>query len=385
MIPCQRHLFDIPADVAYLNCAYVSPLMWSVRDAGVRGVERKMRPWTLFAEDFFTEADEARGLFARLIGATADDVAIVPAASYGTATAASNIGVSRGQRLVVVGEEQASNVYPWRELARARGGELVTVPRPADEDWTAALLGAIDERVAVVAAPNCHWTDGGLIDVVSIGRRCRAVGAALVLDVTQSCGALPIDVTQAQPDFLVSATYKWLLGPYSLGFLYVAPHRQTGRPIEHNAFQHSREPRFGGPVTYPDEYAVGARRFDMGERANFATMPMAIAAMKQILGWGVSAIAETLAVRTADIAARAAALGLFTVPRPLRAGHYIGIRHTDAVPVELTERLAKNKVMVSVRGGRTLRVTPHLWNTDADVDRLFEVLALPTDPLPHRA
>ena len=83
MIPCQRHLFDIPDDVAYLNCAYLSPLMHSVREAGLRGVDRKVQPWKIHPEDFFTEADQARVLFADLIGATGDDIAIVPAASSG--------------------------------------------------------------------------------------------------------------------------------------------------------------------------------------------------------------------------------------------------------------------------------------------------------------
>ena len=375
MIPCQRHLFDIPDDVAYLNCAYLSPLMHSVREAGVRGVDRKVQPWKIHPEDFFTEADLARSLFARLIGATGDDIAIVPAASYGAAVAAANIVLPAGSRVVVIAEQHASNVLAWRELAARCGAEVHTIPRPEDEDWTRALLATIDERVSLVAVPPCHWTDGGIVDVVAIGARCREVGAAYFLDLTQATGVMPFDVAEVQPDFAVTATYKWLLGPYTLGFLYVAPHRQAGQPIEHSMFQRALGEQFGGPVVYPHEFQAGARRFDMGERANFALMPMAMAAIEQLLDWGVAEIATTLGARTRAMAERAAGLGFSYVPHHLRAGHFLGLRMANGLPEGLIERLAAANVMVSLRGGTSLRITPHLWNNDADVDRLFEALA----------
>ena len=162
MIPCQRHLFDIPDDVAYLNCAYISPLMLSAREVGLKGAARKCRPWEILPAHFFDDAEIARTLFARLIGARADDIAIVSSASYGVALAAANLALARGQRIVVLHEQFPSNVYGWRELARERGAELVTLSRPDDDDWTALVLATIDERVAVVALPHCHWTDGAL-------------------------------------------------------------------------------------------------------------------------------------------------------------------------------------------------------------------------------
>ena len=375
MIPCQRHLFDIPDDIAYLNCAYLSPLMHGVREAGVRGVDRKVQPWNIHPEDFFDEADRARILFAQLIGATGDDSAIVPAASYGAAVAAANIELPAGSRVIVIAEQHASNVLAWRELAARRDAELHTVPRPEDEDWTRALLAAIDERASLVALPPCHWTDGGIVDVAAIGARCREVGAAYFLDLTQAAGVMPFDVAEVQPDFAVAATYKWLLGPYTLGFLYVAPHRQDGQPIEQTMFQRELGERFGGPVVYPQEFRAGARRFDMGERANFALMPMAMAAVEQILDWGIGEIATTLAARNRTIAERAAGLGFSYIPHHLRAGHFLGLRAAHGLPEGLIEGLAAANVMVSVRGGTSLRITPHLWNNDADVERLFEALA----------
>ncbi|MCC2665230.1 MAG: aminotransferase class, partial [Geminicoccaceae bacterium] len=192
MIPCQRDLFDLPGDVAYLNCAYMSPLLRRAAEVGAAALARKCRPWTISPEDFFADSERARGLFAALLGATPDDVAIVPAASYGLALAAANLPLAPGLRILVLAEQFPSNVYAWRELAQRAGGAVLTVERPADGDWTGAVLAGLDERVAIAALPHCHWTDGGLLDLVAIGRRCRAVGSALVLDVTQSLGALPL-------------------------------------------------------------------------------------------------------------------------------------------------------------------------------------------------
>ena len=102
----------------------------------------------------------------------------------------------------MLAEQFPSNVYAWRELARRKGGEVVTLQRPPDGDWSAAILARLDERVAITALPHCHWTDGGLIDLVSVAARCREVGSALVIDATQSLGALPLDLAAIRPGFL---------------------------------------------------------------------------------------------------------------------------------------------------------------------------------------
>ena len=136
---------------------------------------------------------------------------------------------------------------------------------------------------------------------MSVAARCREVGSALVIDATQSLGALPLDLAAIRPDFLACAGYKWLLGPYSLGYLYVAPRWQDGRPLEHNWIARTGSENFAGLVDYQDGYQPGARRFDVGERANFGLMPAGIAGLEQLLRWGQPAIIETLAARTADI------------------------------------------------------------------------------------
>src|SRR5215212_4913187 len=156
----QRDLFEIPEDIVYLNCAYMSPQLRRAREVGERAVSRKSRPWELTNDDFFEEVEAVRAVFARLVGGDADGVAVIPSVSYGISVAAANVPVREGQKILILEDQFPSNVYAWRELAERSRATLVTIPRPEDSDWTGALIEAIDDDTAVVAVPNCHWTDG---------------------------------------------------------------------------------------------------------------------------------------------------------------------------------------------------------------------------------
>ncbi len=373
MIPCQRHLFDIPADVAYLNCAYMSPLMKPVIESGTAGLLRKAHPWELTAEKFFTGSDEFRAAAAKLLDCPADDIAIVPSASYGIATAARNLPVAKGQSILVLAEQFPSNYYAWQRRAEETGASLKVVPWPEDNDWTAAVLDSLTSEVAIAALPNVQWTSGGWLDLVRIGEACRKLGAALALDLTQSLGALPFSVPDVKPDFAVAATYKWLLGPYSVGLLYVASKWQNGMPLEENWIQRSNAQDFSSLILYTEDYYAGARRFDMGERSNFALLPAAVRAIKQLLEWDVRQISETLGAVNRRLAEEAEEMG-FSAPRePLRAPHYLALRRKELIPRELPEALAREKVFVSVRGS-SIRVTPHVYNTTEDCERFIACL-----------
>jgi len=297
----------------------------------------------------------------------------VPAVSYGVSTAARNLPLAAGQNVVLTAEQFPSNVYPWRERARETGAEIRTLRRPAAGDWTAVVLDAIDADTAIVAVPACHWIDGGLFDLERIGAECRKSGAALALDLTQSLGVVPFDVERVRPDFLSCAGYKWLLGPYSLGYLYVAERWQQGRPIEHNWIHRRNAEDFARLVDYQDDFEPGARRFDVGERSNFALVPAGEAALQQILDWGVANIRDTLAALADELVERVRPLGLTVLPRERRAPHYLGLQMASAPPPRLLPELAEHKVYVSVRGS-SIRVTPYLYNTPADIDRFVAAL-----------
>ena len=373
MIPCQRHLFDIPDDVAYLNCAYMSPLMKSVIEAGTAGLARKTRPWEITPDKFFTGSDEFRATAAQLIDSSPDDIAIVPSASYGIATAARNLPVNKGQSILVLAEQFPSNYYSWQRRAEETGASLKVVAWPENHDWTAAVLDSLTAGVAIAALPHVQWTSGGRLDLVRIGEACRKLGAALVLDLTQSLGALPFSVRNVRPDFAVAASYKWLLGPYSTGLLYVAPKWQSGMPIEENWIQRADASDFASLILYTESYDRGARRFDMGERSNFALLPAAVRAMKQLLEWDVAQVSETAGALNRHLAEAATEMGFSAPAEPLRAPHYLALRRKQAIPKELPEMLAKEKVFVSVRGS-SIRVAPNVYNTVEDCERLIACL-----------
>lgn len=373
MLACQRHLFDIPEDVSYLNCAYMSPLMRAVVETGIAGLTRKTHPWEITPAKFFTGAEEFRVTAAQLVDASPDCMAIVSSASYGIATAALNLPVRKGQRILVLDEQFPSNYYPWQRLAKESGAALSIVTWPEDGDWTTAVLNSLTDDVAIAALPNVQWTSGGRLDLVRIGKACRKIGTALVLDLTQSLGALPFSVREVQPDFAVAANYKWLMGPYTTGLLYVAPKWQGGRPLEENWIQRENAQDFASLILYTDKYDDGARRFDMGERSNFALLPAAGRALKQLLEWGIAQISETAGALNRQLAAEAAGMGFSSPPEELRAPHYLCLRKKDGIPAGLPEILARQKVFVSVRGS-SVRVTPHVYNSTTDVERLISCL-----------
>ena len=371
----QRALFDIPDDVTYLNCASMSPQLRAVTQAGIDAVRAKASPWNLRASDWFTGAEPLRTLFARVIGAEADAIALVPSASYGLAIAAANVPVRAGQAIIVLDREFPSSTYTWRELARRRGARVITVTREAGESWTDALLAALStENVALVATPVCHWTDGALIDLQRLAPAVRSAGAALVIDASQAAGAHPIDVATIQPDFLVAVGYKWLMGPYSLGYLYVAPRwQEVGTPIEQSWMVRAGAEDFTRLVDYVDDYRPGARRFDMGEFTQFVLAPMATVALTQVLEWTVPYIHDNVAVLTRLIAREAEVLGCSVAPESERVSHMLGLQLPGGLPTDLTERLAAARVFVSVRGD-SIRVAPHLYNDERDVARFIDVL-----------
>lgn len=375
-LPSQRERFDLPREVTYLNCASMAPQLHAVGEAGIGAVQRMKSPWKIRSSDWFEGPESLRSVAARLMGADADGVALVPAASYGIAIAAANVPLAKGQNIVLLAEEFPSNVYAWRELARVSDAEVRTVRKAPLDAWTEAVLDAIDENTAIVAVPNCHWTDGALVDLVQVGERARRVGAALVVDASQSFGAYPLDVAAIQPDFLVSVGYKWQLGPFGLGYFYASPKwREKGRPLEASWLTRAGAEDFASLVTYVDEYRPGARRFDMGEYPQFVLAPMAHAAISQLLDWGVGRVHATLRGLTNLIAEEAIAMGYSVLPAEHRAGHMLGVRLPGgSVPESLISKLKERQVFVSLRGD-TLRIAPHVYNEAADAERLLAVLS----------
>jgi selenocysteine lyase/cysteine desulfurase len=358
----------------------MSPLPKKVEEAGHAGVAQKRVPSDITPEDFFRGLDQIRDRFARLVKvADSDDIAVIPSASYGIATAARNLPVSGTQNIVVTAAQFPSNVYVWRRMAGESGAELRTIAPSAGEPrqgeaWNERLLDAIDESTALVALGQVHWTDGTLFDLAAVGNRAREVGAAMVIDGTQSVGALPFDVGELQPDALVCAGYKWLMGPYSLGVAYFGPRFEGGVPLEETWIARVGSDDFPRLVDYQDGYRPGAARFEPGEISNFVLVPMLNAALELMEDWGVAEIQAYCRSLTDPLVAQAAELGFGAEEASWRAGHMVGLRMAEGVqPQALQVQLAANRIQVSVRGD-VLRVSPHAYNDMSDINSLVSAL-----------
>jgi selenocysteine lyase/cysteine desulfurase len=372
--------FFLPEDLHYLNCAYMGPLLRVVEEAGIRGIQRKRCPHEIVPDDFFRESDELRAAFARLIGASDPGrVAIVPSVSYGVTTAARNLDTPPGSRIVVVNEQFPSNVYPWRRLAAAQGLEIETVDPPRTdgsrgEAWNAALLAALDPGVSVVAVPHYHWVDGTRFDLAAVGRRAREVGAALVVDGTQSIGAAPFDLSDVQPDALVCAGYKWLLGPYSIGLAWYGSRLDGGQPLEETWFSRVGSEDFRRVAEYRDDYRPAAVRYDVGERSNFILVPMQLAAIRILYEWSPVRIQAFCRGLTGSALEVAATLGVTVEREEWRGSHLFGLRLPAGVDTaRLGHELQRRRVSVSLRGS-AVRVAPNVYNDEEDLDVLLAAI-----------
>lgn len=375
VLPSQRHRFEIPREIAYFNCAYYSPQLNESRDRLLAGVRSKSAPWERLPPSFFDDAEILRGLWSRLFGGDADGYAVVPAVSYALSTAARAIepGLKAGDRILVIAEEFPSNVLPWRRTAQETGARMVTVPTPSDGNWTKAILSAIDRNVKVVAVSTCHWTNGARVDLEPIGAACRANGSVLVVDATQTLGAMPFSVEEVQPDFLAAACYKWQLGPYGVGLLYVSEPWRSARPLEESWLARDNAADFTSLANYSDTYMAGARRFEMGEKGSLTTLPGAIAAAEQIEAWGIGNIASSLAAINSRISAQLERLGFRLPAEEQRCPHLFGAELPPSPTGNLVAELRKRDVYVSQRGN-SLRFAPHLYVDDRDLARLAESL-----------
>ena len=207
-----------------------------------------------------------------------------------------------------------------------------------------------------------------------MGRRCRDVGAALVIDATQSVGALDLDVASVQPDALLCSTYKWLLGPYSLSLAYFGPRFDDGSPVEETWIAREGSRDFQNLEHYQDAYAPGAVRYDMAGQANFFLAPIAQASLELVLTWSPIRIQEYCRELTRDLLEESRTLGYQVEEEAWRSSHLFGLRMPDTVDLTaMRDALAERNIIVSLRG-TALRVSANVYNGEEDMSVLAEVL-----------
>ena len=376
MLRNLRSEFDIPRDVCYLKAAYMGPQPHRVIEAAIDGARRRSQPWRISPIDFFTEVEAMREAFARVIGCSTDNIAIVPSASYGAATAARNLVVSAGDAILMLDEQFPSNYYIWKRMADEANANIVFASPETGQSWTAAAQAQIERqggRTKLATLEMHHWLSGETINLQKMCSALRGAGASIVLDLTQTVGVYPVDLAALDPDFVLVSAYKWLLCPYGVGFLYVADRHLDGMPLEENwASRHGSED-FSKLQNYTDGYQAGARRFDVGQRASFSNVAAAVAALTMVGDWGAAEISETLGATNLSIARVLEEFG-FTTPSPeTRAPHIQSARPGSGSARDIAAALGDQKVYVSHRG-EELRFAPHVYNDAADIERLRAAL-----------
>ena len=378
-LTCQSGQFNIPAGLHYLNCAYMGPLPRVAEEAGVLGLRMKRDPSAILPHHFFDTSLELRKLFSRLIGdADPTRISIGPGVSYSVAIAAKNLPLSSDQNVVLTYEQFPSNMHAWARKAQDINADLRVIGPPdtihRGASWNTEILTAIDSATAVVSLPTVHWTDGTIFDLVEIGRRCREVGAALVVDGTQSVGALPFDVNVVRPDVLMCSGYKWLLGPYSVGLTYFGPSFDDGEPLEETWIGREGSEDFEHLVDYKAGYQPGAIRYDVAQRSNFALLPVAVASLRLISEWQPARIQAYCKGLTGNFFEEVEELGFTVEDAHWRSAHLFGLRMPKGLElVELQQALKARGVSASLRGS-ALRVSPNVYNDAKDVSALLEGL-----------
>lgn len=377
MLSCQKAAFSLPEHVTYLNGAYLSPQLKSVEQVGIKALSRKSLPFELQISDFFEPVEQLKASYARFINTPDKDrIAIIPSVSYGIANVANNIQLQPGDRIVMALEQFPSNFYSWKKLADHSGASLHIVLPPTSDSrtqaWNEAILNAIDAQTKLVAIANVHWADGTLFDLMAIRQKTSQFGALLVIDGTQSVGALPIDVEALQPDALICAGYKWLLGPYAIGLAYYGSYFDNGIPIEENWINRLNSDNFKELVNYQPLYKPKANRYSMGEQSNFILLPMLQRALEQLQDWGAANIQTYCKTISKDAVAVLREMGCQIESETDRCGHLFGVRLDDALFdfEKLSRIFAQEQVYVSVRGN-AIRVSPNVYNEKRDFEKLI--------------
>ena len=377
-LTCQRHLFDLPRDVCYLNCAYMGPIPRPVREAGERALLRRAQPWKISAEDFFEPAEGARRLIGELINASTERIAFVPNVANAMAAVAKNVPIRPHQQIVVLAEQFPSNVYSWQKLAAAQGARINVVQPPAGADrariWNERLVESIRPDTALVAIEAAHWTDGTLFDLAAVGRRCRQVGAWFVIDATQTIGIEPVDVGAIFVDALVAHPYKSMLANYGLAFAYFGDRLADGSPLEESWLMRRGSEDFSRLVDYAEDYSPGMRRYDTSARVNLASIAMLTAALELFRQWQVPRLRHYCREVSRKLIDSARSAGYEVPADAEHAAHIFGMRPPAGSDVgALRQALQSGHVYVSVRG-EAIRVSPHVYNDDLDVGRFAEAL-----------
>jgi len=364
-------------DATYLNTAAHAALP----RVALRGVETSIEankfPHHVDDAVFFEAPVRIRASLAKMIGAKPEEIALTTGASSGLQAVAHLLTWQPGDEVLTAKGEFPLQYATWKPMEE-RAGVKLRIIAPRERFMTADdLIAAITPRTRVVSVSHVRFDDGSLLDVARVAAACHAQGALLVLDASQSCGAVPMDVHELGADFLVAAGYKWLLSPYGTGLFWArSEHLQTARPGPYYWAAQGTDSFFELNLVDP-EPSRSAKRWDTAEAATYFNFNLAAmnASVEFVLRVGpeqvrehnrrlIELLFETLpddCVPASPLeSARRGPSGCFTA-------------RTAEKTAELYQKLQREKIIVSMREGK-IRVSPHLFNSERDIDRLVSVV-----------
>jgi len=364
--------------VAYLNIANQGPLPLASARAAQAAIEWKKLPNDIADSAYFDLPDRVREKFARLIGAAADEVAVTTGASAGLAAVAAGIDWQPGDEVLVAHGEFPAHFATW--LPYENAGKLkVRVISPRGRFISADdYIANIGPRTRIVSASLVRFDDGARLDAARVAQACHAANAALLLDISQCAGAMPLSIRDLGADFAASSAYKWLLGPYGTGFFWVArewTERLRCGPLYWQALEGARD--FHSLTQGNFRAAAGARRWDSPETASFIQLAALDVSLDFLLSVGTEAVAAHNHALMTEIIERLPrdACVLASPAERERRGPYVCVaaRKPERTP-QMLDQLRKAQIIVSLRES-ALRISSHLYNTPEHVERLLKVLS----------
>jgi cysteine desulfurase/selenocysteine lyase len=378
MTDWRTEWFDFE-DATYLDAAAEGPLPRVALQAAGQALEWKKFPHTMPERIYLDLPNRVRNSLAKLIGGAAEEIAITTGASSGLAAVAAGLEWKSGDEVLIARGEFPAHFTAWLPMQVA--GKLKVIVVEPRERFVAAddFIARIGPRTRLVSTSLVRFDDGVRLDAAKIARACHNAGALLLLDVAQCVGAMPMDVRALGADFLTASGYKWLLSPYGTGFFWargeLIEQMRVG-PFYWMALEDAEQFHTLSAGAYT--LAKGARRWDSPETASFFNFAAMEASLELILRVGVETVW--------DHARRLIAMMIDRLPRdryvlasPASAddrGSYACVAaRKPEMSGQMFERLRAAQVHVSLREG-ALRISPHLYNSERDIDRLLAILTV---------
>lgn len=374
----RQEWFEIE-DATYLDLAGESPMPKVSIRAVQAALEAKKYPHHKPESTFFEVPNRIRASIAKLIGGKPEEIALTSGASAGVAAVAYALTWKPGDEVITAKGEFPLQYTAWKPMEEREGLKLKIVS-PRERFITADdLIAAITPRTRMVSVSLVRYDDGSLLDGARVADACHKQGALLLLDASQSCGALPMDVSQLGADFMVCAGYKWLLGPFGTGFFWAkSEHLGIVRPGPFNWMAVEGSDNFAALNFEDPKPAASAKRWDAPEWASYFNFNLA--AMDVSVDFVVRMGPQLVTAHNRKL--------IELLFERLPKDRYVLASPTDAArrgpygcfaarsrekTMEVYQRLRKENVVVSLREGN-IRVSPHLYNTERDIDRLISVV-----------